>query len=640
MVSRRKGRGAMRRGAGRIFARLTLYVMLGLLAVSWSLPVSAARTGARKAYSFCIDEMAGKHDGSRRDQMLIDRDRSFAPGQRLHFAGWVAAPDGISGYEYTFVPLGYGGSKTDLGSPVWYSPDEVNITARRDLSAAGVPYPSGHATAGFDLTLSAPEETDGYYDFYLRAVDADGNTYDLLAVLNVAVGLPDADDGSVHRINLARLARDGGGQEGVSFPKEGGIRLSAGGVLALGCLGLSPFESVRVTYTVSSGFTENEGTRQAALGLKIGEGNETPSPYNRSGKYDMSGSLTMGRLRNGAETRMLQLDLSGVRTQGELYLSAYLFGDDSVTVTDLAFVYNGKGTSRTAARIFLSGDLAPYLSGANSVDTETVHDSRLGDVLRIRASSETNDPYVYFNAEALLAEHEVRINADEYRYMVVLARARTGNAHGNMTFYLCAGDIGGPTEACTVTQYLETDGEWHYYLLDLSGLDTWAGFVHGWRFDMINAPAAAGDYVDYASVQFFRTETAAWEVASGNPLKPDTVFRSGDAPVMRDDREEAAEDSQVFVPDVRDVYEPFGPGTDTEPATESASDAAISDPSGGESESEQTDGTPAGTDAAGAGGGCRSVAAAGIVGAMVLVCLIGQSLSGRFRRAVKKQSMT
>lgn len=625
----------MRQGAQWLLVRLALCVMPALLIVSLSLPVGAAPSGARNAYLFCIDEMAGQHDGSRRDQMLIDRDRSFSQGQRLHFAGWIAAPDGISGYEYTFVPLGHGDSQTDLGSPDWYSPDEVRITARRDLAAAGVPYPSGYATAGFDLTLSAPEGTDGYYDFYLRAVDADGNTYDLLAVLNVAVGLPDADNGSVHRINLARLARDGGEQEGISFPKAGGIRLSAGGILSLGRLSVTPFESVRITYTVSFGFTENEGTQQAALGLKIGEGTGMPNPYNRDGKYDMSGSLTMGRLREGTETRSLQLDLSGIRTQGELYLSAYLFGSDRVTVTELTFVYSGKGTSRTAARIFFSGDLAPYLSGANSVDTETVHDSRLGDVLRIRASSETNDPYVYFNAESLLAQHEIRVNADEYRYIVVLARARKGNAHGNMTFYLCAGDIGGPTEACTITQTLETDGMWHYYLLDLSDLDTWAGLVHGWRFDMINAPAAAGDYVDYASVQFFRTEEAAWEVASGNPLRPDVVFRSGDAPVMRDDREEAAEDSREFVPDEGDVYEPFETVTDTE----SAIDATVTDPSGDESATEPTGGISSETDAAGGGRGCRSSVNAEIGVVLAWICLIGWSLIGMHGQTAEKQSI-
>ena len=41
-----------------------------------------------------------------------------------------------------------------------------------------------------------------------------------------------------------------------------------------------------------------------------------------------------------------------------------------------------------------------------------------------------NDPYVYFNAESLLATHGIRVNADEYRYMVVLVRARAGNRNG------------------------------------------------------------------------------------------------------------------------------------------------------------------------------------------------------------------
>ena len=152
--------------------------------------------------------------------------------------------------------------------------------------------------------------------------------------------------------------------------------------------------------------------------------------------------------------------------------------------------------------------------------------------------------------------------------MVVLVRARAGNRNGHMTFYLCAGEIGGPTEDCTVTSRLETDGKWHYCLLDLSDKQTWAGTVHGWRFDMINAPAAAGDYVDYASVQFFRTKRAAEQVARGNPLRPDTVYHSGDAPVMRDDREELGGEQSAFTPDPADLYTPSGTETGTETATE------------------------------------------------------------------------
>ncbi len=391
------------------------------------------------------------------------------PGKPCSFpAGlpWRGRP----GVQYAFVPTG---DDAAVGSPEWLTPPVSGKAARNDLKAAGVPYSSGHATAGFSLELTAPTGRDGYYDFYLRGIAADGTRCDLLVMLDTAVGLPDQDDGDTRRINLARLARDAGKLPGVGFTPGGAVTLTAGGVLPLGELNRRRLKR-SATYTVPAAFTEEQGTRAAALGLKLSPDGTPPAPYERDGLYDMSGSQALGRLR-GAEAPgrwSLTTDANGM---GQLYLSAYLFGADSVTVTEVQFTYRGKSATRTAARIFCSGDLAPYFSGANAVETETVHDSALGDVLRIRAATDTNDPYVYFNAESLLATHGIRVNADEYRYMVVLVRARAGNRNGHMTFYLCAGEIGGPTEDCTVTSRLETDGKWHYCLLDLSDKQTWAG---------------------------------------------------------------------------------------------------------------------------------------------------------------------
>ena len=615
--------------AGRLTACLLALCLLGGLC----LPVRAAAAG-RLPYCFRFENLNGDSSGQR-DTLLIGKNWSLAAGETLQFSGWLAVEGGVRGYEYAFVPTG---DDAAVGSPEWLTPPVSGKAARNDLKAAGVPYSSGHATAGFSLELTAPTGRDGYYDFYLRGIAADGTRCDLLVMLDTAVGLPDQDDGDTRRINLARLARDAGKLPGVGFTPDGAVTLTAGGVLPLGELNLAAFEKVSLTYTVPAAFTEEQGTRAAALGLKLSPDGTLPAPYERDGLYDMSGSQALGRLRGGGSARTLELDLTDANGMGQLYLSAYLFGTDSVTVTEVQFTYRGKSATRTAARIFCSGDLAPYFSGANAVETETVHDSALGDVLRIRAATDTNDPYVYFNAESLLATHGIRVNADEYRYMVVLVRARAGNRNGHMTFYLCAGEIGGPTEDCTVTSRLETDGKWHYCLLDLSDKQTWAGTVHGWRFDMINAPAAAGDYVDYASVQFFRTKRAAEQVARGNPLRPDTVYHSGDAPVMRDDREELGGEQSAFTPDPADLYTPSGTETGTETATEplpgtgSASDTGTPpDPATGTSDPTDATGTASATGTAGTGQGCRSAAGACI--ALILpVCAALPALRRRRTR--------
>ena len=155
---------------------------------------------------------------------------------------------------------------------------------------------------------------------------------------------------------------------------------------------------------------------------------------------------------------------------------------------------------------------------------------------------------------------------------------------------------------------------------------------------MINAPAAAGDYVDYASVQFFRTKRAAEQVARGNPLRPDTVYHSGDAPVMRDDREEIGGEQSAFTPDPADLYTPSGTETGTETATEplpgtgSASDTGTPpDPATGTSDPTDATGTASATGTAGTGQGCRSAAGACI--ALILpVCAALPALRRRRTR--------
>ncbi len=642
MILRYRGRAA---GAVR---GLAVCLLALCLAGGLCLPARAEAVG-RLPCRFCFENLAGSSAGQR-DQMLILSGWSFSAGETLHFSGWLAAEGGIRGYEYAFVPVGEGA----IGSPEWRTPAVTAIFARSDLQAAGIPYQSGHKTAGFSLELTAPTGTDGYYDFYLRGIAADGSRCDLLVMLDTVVGQPDADDGETRRVNLSRLARDTGTLPGVSFAWDGAVTLTAGGVLPLGTFNLAAFERVTVTYTVPAAFTAEQGTRAAALGLKLSADTTAPAPYNHDpdGLYDMTGSQVLGRLRAGSGARTLELDLTGADGWGQLYLSAYLFGADSVTVTDLTFTYRGKGTTRTAARIFLSGDLASYLSDANAVTTETVQDDALGDVLRIRAASDTNDPYVYFRAESLLAEHGIRIDADEYRYVVILVRARAGNQNGNMTFYLCAGNIGGPTEDCTASRTLQTDGQWHYCLLDLSSLDTWAGIVHGWRFDMINGFAAAGDWVDYASVQFFRTEEAAKQVAAGNPNRPDTVYHSGDAPVMRDDREERGAEQDSFTPEQGDIRTPPEPDTGTATETDTAqppepdtSDTGrVPDPDTAGDGSGGTD--TAGADTTGAAGrGCRSAVGAAGAAACLLALPVCGALSARraaprraYRRAYRRAS--
>lgn len=560
---------------------LTALVLLFALCIQVAavLPVSAAPTREEaSAYRFNIDQFSGGESPGGGDHLLVSRDWVFKAGETVKIAGWLATEAGVESYRYAFAPVGDTGS---VGSVEWKTPESLTIAARHDLTKAGIPYETGHGTAGFSIEFKTPVGADGIYDFYLRGVTKTGGYCDLLVTLHVTVGDPDADDGETRVVNLTRVAREIQGMAGLSASKSG-VTLSAEGVLPLGLINLTAFEQVSITYTLSGDITTEQDSRAAALGFKQtaavnASGAAATTPYRAEDSlYDLRDNLILGRLSGGRGTHTLTFDLTEVGGYGGLYLSGYLFGQDSVTVTDITFTYRGMTESRTAARILCSGELSPYFSGYNCVTTETVSDPALGDVLRIQASEDTNDPYVYFNAESLLQNYGLRMNADEYCYMVVLARARKGNAKDHMTFYLCAGDINSPTEKCTTSQKLKTDGQWHYYLIDLASTDTWAGIIHGWRFDMINGQTAAGDWVDYASVQLFRTREAAAAVAAGDPLKPDSVFHAGGELVLRDDREEkdAVGTTEPFLPAKEDVYRPPVTDTETETDPEIATDPA------------------------------------------------------------------
>ena len=139
--------------AGRLTACLLALCLLGGLC----LPVRAAAAG-RLPYCFRFENLNGDSSGQR-DTLLIGKNRSLAAGETLQFSGWLAVEGGVRGYEYAFVPTG---DDAAVGSPEWLTPPVSGKAARNDLKAAGVPYSSGHATAGFSLELTAPTGREGF----------------------------------------------------------------------------------------------------------------------------------------------------------------------------------------------------------------------------------------------------------------------------------------------------------------------------------------------------------------------------------------------------------------------------------------------------------------------------------------------
>ncbi len=517
-------------------------------------------TAGTESVPFCfnLDSISCEYTGGVSGTAIaVLQNTSLPRGESLALQGWLSTPEGVSSYEYALVPSGG-------GQALWKRADELNIYERPDLTNANIPHLSGHKTAGFSLALSFPADmADGYYDLYLRAIDGMGTPCDFLALIHLRYGVPDADDGKSRTVSLPLLKEEGpAALLGGATATDTAITLPAGAAIRLGEFYLPAFERIRIHYTVDKAPTSD--TARPLLGIK----SSGAHPYGAAGdRYNMTDDLAYSALPLGKTEGILELALSDLLYSGEVWLTGYL--DATVTVTAVELTYKGYATDRTAAKIRFSGELFPaYFSGAQAVTVTGGRDPTLGDVMRIELTEDSNDPYIHFYAERLLADHEIKLTADEYKYMVLLARAMPENLHPHMTFYLCAGSITGATEACTYSTTLKTDGKWHYYLIDLTEKDTWQGIIHGWRFDIINGKAAAGDAVEFASVQFFRTATAATKAAAQNPADA-APYTAGEPAVLRDSVEEADICADTYTPAPSDTFVVTEAATEapTEPET-------------------------------------------------------------------------
>lgn len=589
-------------------------VVLGLFA---GLPLNASAqpdSGGRVPYIFSFDTL---HTAAGSASMIrVFRDMSLELGASMEAAGWLATPEGVTCYEYAWIPAG-GGFIT------WMPVSDPYICARPDLVPAGIPHASGHSTAGFSFTLTPPEGTpEGYYDVYIRALDGMGVACDMAAILNLKYGDPDEMRDSGLLISLPRIVREGeDALFGEAKVTDGNIVLPPDGGVRLGNIPLSAYETLRITYRLTD--TTESDDRTPVLGLK----SSGRYSYGKDDeKYNVTDSLAFAALPTTAD--VMEIDLTDCLYNGEVWLTGHL--DRKVVISSLEFISMDYGGDRVAAKIHLSENVMSYLGNNNHTDVIPVQDPQLGDVLRMQVRDETNDPYVYFSAGLLLREHDLAIDAGEYKYIVLLARAPSTNPYDTMVFYLCAGSIASATEACTARFDLKRDDQWHYYVVDLSSTENWTGLINGMRFDFLSGDLQGGEAVEFASMQFFRTREAAMAAAAQTPSAYDKAV---DPMVIPDMVEEEGMGNSVFVPAPEDTYAVTEPETEpsTEPPTSTEDDPAT-DPAGTTSSPDSHD--PAGTDSTTSlpsGKGCRSALPAISVLPALAICSIA---------AVKQRSRT
>ena len=92
----------IRKGIGLLLSVVT--ITTGLMAALTSTVYAEADEGGRVPYQFAFDNILSLHFSDTRIRVL--RNLQLDLGAPLEAAGWVATPDGITGYQYLWLPVG------------------------------------------------------------------------------------------------------------------------------------------------------------------------------------------------------------------------------------------------------------------------------------------------------------------------------------------------------------------------------------------------------------------------------------------------------------------------------------------------------------------------------------------------------
>ncbi len=171
-----------------------------------------------------------------------------------------------------------------------------------------------------------------------------------------------------------------------------------------------------------------------------------------------------------------------------------------------------------------TSNIKSSFSGANNASA-TISNG----ILKLKAISASSDPYVYFNFSSAAS----KVNATQYKYIVLRYKTNSSAKTGTFKMYLCAGNTVSPTESSTASFTMTKDDQWHTKVVDLSKLSSWTGNVTSIRLDFFEGSTNNGDTVQISNWGFAKTSSEANSLAKTFGGESETTTTATPAPTQK-----------------------------------------------------------------------------------------------------------
>lgn len=153
----------------------------------------------------------------------------------------------------------------------------------------------------------------------------------------------------------------------------------------------------------------------------------------------------------------------------------------------------------------LSMDFPKKMAAAFNNPNATSISFQEGNAVRLTASTNSNDPYISFD----FSNASKRVDASQYQYIVMRMKTPATVSVGGFQMFLCTGNVMDANPLYTYEFQMTRDGQYHTYILDMTGHKGWNGTLNKLRLDFFDGIVKAGDYVEISQFGFAKTAAEA-----------------------------------------------------------------------------------------------------------------------------------